>query len=373
MALVLNEEQLMLKDAARDFLSERAPLSHLRQIRDSGNADGFSRELWTEMVEMGWAAILVPEEHGGLGYGFTGLGIVLEESGRTLTPSPLLGTAMTGAAALIRAGSPGQCSEILPSLASGEKLLALACDENKRHEPDQAATEAVESARGFCLNGTKTAVLDGHVADIFIVSAWTGGGISLFLVPADATGITVKRYPVLDTHAAATVRFDHVELNSDRLLGKLDQGQPLLDHILDVARIGASAEMLGIAQESFERTLDYLKQRKQFGALIGSFQSLQHRAAHLFGEIEMCKSLVLKALQALDDDVDDIAELASLTKAKLSETTHLATTEAIQMHGGIGMTDDFDIGFFLKRYRVLETLYGDRYFHLDRFARQRGY
>ena len=373
MALVLNEEQLMLKDAARDFLSGRAPVSHLREIRDSGNDDGFSRELWAEMVEMGWAAILVPEEHGGLGYGFTGLGIVLEESGRTLTPSPLLGTAMTGAAALIKAGSPAQCSKILPPLASGESLLALACDENKRHEPDRLATEAVESNQGFCLNGTKTAVLDGHIADTFIVSAWTGSGVSLFLVPADAKGITVKRYPVLDTHAAATIKFDQVELDADSLLGNLNQAQPLLDHILDVARIGASAEMLGIAQESFERTLEYLKQRKQFGVLIGTFQALQHRAAHLFGEIEMCKSLVLKALQALDNDDDDIAELASLTKAKLSETTQLATTEAIQMHGGIGMTDDFDIGFFLKRYRVLETLYGDHYFHLDRFARHRGY
>ena len=373
MALVLNEEQLMLKDAARDFLSERAPVSHLRQIRDSGNEDGFSRDLWAEMVEMGWAAILVPEEHGGLGYGFTGLGIVLEESGRTLTPSPLLVTAMAGVAALISAGSPGQCSKILPALASGRSLLALACDENKRHDPDRVATEAVESTQGFCLTGTKTAVLDGQVADTFIVSAWTGGGVSLFLVPANTKGVTVKRYPVLDTHAAATVKFDHVELDADSLLGNLNQAQPLLEHILDVARIGASAEMLGIAQESFERTLEYLKQRKQFGVFIGSFQALQHRAAHLFGEIEMCKSLVLKALQALDNADDDIAELASLTKAKLSETTQIATTEAIQMHGGIGMTDDFDIGFFLKRYRVLETLYGDRYFHLDRFARKRGY
>ena len=312
MALVLDEEQLMLKDAARNFLSERAPVGHLRQIRDSGNEDGFSRDLWAEMVEMGWAAILVPEEHGGLGYGFTGLGIVLEESGRTLTPSPLLGTSMVGVAALIRAGSPGQCAEILPALASGEKLLALACDENRRHEPDRLATEATESDLGFCLSGTKTAVLDGQVADTFIVSAWTGSGVSLFLVPADTKGVTVKRYPVLDTHAAATVLFDHVQLGADSLLGEFDQAQPLLDHILDVARIGASAELLGIAQESFERTLEYLKQRKQFGVLIGTFQALQHRAAHLFGEIEMCKSLVLKALQALDNDDDDIAELASL-------------------------------------------------------------
>ena len=373
MALVLNEEQLMLQNAARDFLSERAPVSHLRQIRDSGNEDGFSRELWAEMAELGWSAILVPEEYGGLGYGFTGLGIVLEESGRTLTPSPLLGTAMASVAALTRAGTPGQCSAILPALARGERIIALACDENSRHQPDRVATEAAKNGPGFRLNGTKTAVHDGHAADIFIVSARSGSGVSLFLVPAGSKGVTVERYPVLDTHTAANVAFDQVELEADSLLGQLNEAQPLLDYILDVARIGASAEMLGIAQESFARTVEYLKQRRQFGVPIGSFQALQHRAAHLFGEIELCKSLVLKALQALDNGDHDIAELASLTKAKLSEATHQATTEAIQMHGGIGMTDDFDIGFFLKRYRVLETLYGDRYFHLDRFARQRGY
>ena len=373
MALVLNEEQLMLKDAARAFLQERAPVSHLRELRNSGNVDGFSRDLWAEMVGMGWTAILVPEEHGGLGYGYTGMGIVLEESGRTLSPSPLLGTAMTGVSALITAGSAAQCADILPAVAAGELILALACDESAHHQAETVSTRAETTENGFQLNGKKMAVLDGHAADTFIVSASTGGGISLFLVPAGTEGIKVELYPVLDTHTAASVSFDQVELDSHSLLGELDRGQPVLDKVLDVARIGASAELLGIAQESFERTIEYLKERKQFGVAIGSFQALQHRAAHLFGEIEMCKSLVLKALQTLDEDDGDCAELASMTKAKLSETTHLATTEAIQMHGGIGMTDEFDIGFFLKRYRILETLYGDRYFHLDRFARERGY
>jgi len=373
MALVLNEEQVMLRDSARAFLSERAPVSHLREIRDSGNEDGFSRELWAEMVDMGWTAILVPEAHGGLGYGYTGMGIVLEETGRTLTPSPLPGTAMVAVAALTLAGSDSQCSSVLPGIAAGEKILALACDEDARHEPERVACEAEDHDDGFHLNGSKTAVTDGHIADTFIVSAWTGGGISLFLVPADSPGVSVERVPEFDTHATANVRFDHVELGADSLLGALNEGQKLLERILDVGRIGSAAEMLGIAQESFDRTVEYLKDRKQFGVPIGSFQALQHRAAHLFGEIEMCKSLVLKALQTLDESDAGCAELASLAKAKLSETCHLATTEAIQMHGGIGMTDDFDIGFFLKRCRVLETRYGDRYYHLDRFARQRGY
>lgn len=373
MALVLNEEQQMLRDAARDFLSERAPISHLREIRDSGNKLGFSRELWGEIVDMGWAAILVPEEHGGLGYGYSGLGLILEESGRTLTPSPLLGTALTGAAALVIGGSREQQAEVLPALAAGERILSLACDEASCHQPQRVATRAERHGDGYRLNGAKTAVIDGAAADTFIVSATSGEGISLFLVPAAAAGVTVEPYPALDISVAATVTFQQVDLSADALLGQLHQGQTLLDRILDIARIGASAELLGIAQEVFGRTMNYLKERKQFGVLIGSFQALQHRAAQLHAEIELSKSVVLKALHTLDEGGDDYAELASLVKAKLSTTAHKAATEAIQMHGGIGMTDDFDIGFFLKRCRVLETLYGDRNYHLDRFARLRGY
>jgi alkylation response protein AidB-like acyl-CoA dehydrogenase len=377
MALVLNDDQTILRDAARDFLSARAPVSHLRELRDRGDPDGFSRALWAEMAELGWSAILVPEDHGGLGYGYTGLGLVLEETGRTLTPSPLLGTALTAVTALNLAGTPEQCAAILPGIAAGERIVSLACDETSRHRPEQVATAAMAQSGGYQLTGRKIAVIDGHAADTFIVSAWTGGGLSLFLAPADAKGITVERYPLLDTHAAANVRFDHVELEADALLGVFDQAQGPLGRILDVARIGAAAELLGLAQEAFARTVQYLKERKQFGVPIGSFQALQHRAAKLHAEIEMCKSVVLKALQLLDDGAADsanhLAEIASLAKAKVSTTAHLAATEAIQMHGGIGMTDAFDIGFFLKRCRILESLYGDRYFHLDRYARLRGY
>ena len=375
MALVLNEEQVMLRDAARDFLAGRAPVSHLRQLRDSGSADGFSRELWAEMVDLGWPAILVPEAYGGLAYGYAGLGLVLEETGRTLTPSPLLGTALTAVAALNFAGSEAQCSATLTGIASGERIVSLACDESGRHDPRQTATTAVANSNGFRLDGRKTAVIDGQAADTFVVSAATGDGLSLFLVPAGAGGVTVERCAVLDTHAAADVIFHDVALPPDALLGARDRGGDLLDRVLDVARIGASAELLGLAQEAFERTVGYLKERKQFGVPIGSFQALQHRAARLHAEIEMCKSVVLKALQALDDGAaaQSVAELASLAKATASSTAHLAATEAIQMHGGIGMTDDFDIGFFLKRCRILETLYGDRYFHLDRYAGLREY
>jgi alkylation response protein AidB-like acyl-CoA dehydrogenase len=373
MALVLTEEQQMLRDSARDFLRQRAPVSHLRGLRDSGNEDGFSRDLWAEMVDLGWASILVPEEHGGLEYGYVGLGIVLEECGRTLTPSPLLGTALTGVAALMVAGSAEQREEILPRVVTGERLLALACDESAVHRPDQVATEAEDLGGTYRISGHKTAIVDGHVADTFVVSAWTGEGMSLFLVPAWAKGLRATRYRLLDTHFAARLTLDGVNVSADNLLGGLHQGQALLDRILDVARIGAAAELLGIAQEAFERTLEYLKERRQFGVPIGSFQALQHRAAQVYTEIELGKSVVLGALQELDAGVEDSAGTASLAKARLSATAHLAATEAIQMHGGIGMTDDFDIGFFLKRCRILETLYGDRHFHRDRYARLRGY
>jgi len=373
MALVLNEEQQMLKEAARNFLQERAPVSHLRELRDNGSSEGFSRDLWAEMVTMGWSAILVPERFNGLNYGYAGMGIVLEESGRTLTSSPLLGTALTGVAAIVSYGSEAQQASILPEVANGEHLLALACDDTGQHDPYHVATKGSETDTGYRINGHKTAVLDGHTANTFIVSARTESDISLFLIPADANGVSVEQYPVLDTHFACNVNFDDVEVDKSQLLGDLNNGRAMLEVILDIARIGTSAEMLGIAQEAFERTVEYLKERKQFGVLIGSFQSLQHRAAHLFGEIEMCKSLVIMALHELDKGTGDYVELASLTKARLCDTAHLATTEAIQMHGGIGMTDDFDIGFFLKRCQILESLYGDRYYHLDRYARQRGY
>jgi alkylation response protein AidB-like acyl-CoA dehydrogenase len=372
-ALVVTEEQTMLRDSARDFLRGRAPISHLRELRDSDNEDGFSREVWAEMVDMGWASILIPEEYGGLDYGYTGLGIVLEECGRTLTPSPLQSTALTGVAALVLAGTPGQKEELLPGVAAGERLLALACDESAVHLPEQSATVAEELGDTYSISGRKTAVVDGQAADTFIVSAWTGRGLSLFLVPAWAHGAHAERYPMLDTHAAANLTLDNVQVGADALLGGLHQGQALLERILDVARIGAAAELLGVAQEAFERTLDYLKERRQFGVPIGSFQALQHRAAQLFAEIELGKSVVLSALHSLDAGAGDIGQAASLAKARLSATAHQAATEAIQMHGGIGMTDDFDIGFFLKRCRILETLYGDRYFHLDRYARLRGY
>ena len=379
MALVLNEEQTMLRDAAKDFLANRAPVSHLRQLRDSGETTGFSPELWIEMAEMGWAAIIIPEIYGGLDYGYTGLGLVLEESGRTLTPSPLVSTALMGSSALILSGNEDLCEQWLPAIASGEKLLSLAFEESAQHRPATVNTSANPDADGYRLNGTKLAVLDGSSADAFIISARTRRGedpcegVSLFLVPATTEGLSIDTTKLLDNHRSSSIGLDNVLVSRQQLLGPLHGGCPILRNTLDRGRIGMAAEMLGIAQEVFERTVQYLQERKQFGVPIGVFQALQHRAAILFGEIELCKSVVLNALQAIDENSEDLAVLASLAKAKCGQTASLATAEGIQMHGGIGMTDEFDIGFFIKRWRTLNQQLGDSRFHLDRFARLKGY
>ncbi len=379
MALVLNEEQTMLRDAARDFLQGRAPLSHLRKLRDEGVAEGFSPGLWAEMAEMGWAAIIIPEAYGGLDYGCTGLGLVLEQSGRTLTPSPLLSTALLGVSALILAHNDDICSAWLPQIASGEKLLAVAFEESSQHRPGTVNCSAELTEDGYLLNGSKLAVIDGQVADAFIVSMRTrtgenlNEGISLFLVAKNTPGLQIETTELLDNHRSSRIRLSDVLVNRDQLLSPLHGGYPILNKVLDRGRIGMAAEMLGIAQEAFERTMDYLKQRKQFGVPIGTFQALQHRAAILFGEIELCKSVVLKALQALDEDSEEVPLLASLAKARCGQTASLATAESIQMHGGIGMTDEFDIGFFIKRWRALNQQLGDFRYHLNRFARLRGY
>ena len=379
MALVLNEEQTMLRDAAKDFLGNRAPVSHHRELRDNEARGGFSPELWTEMAEMGWAAIIIPESYGGLDYGYTGLGLVLEESGRTLTPSPLLSTALLAGSALVLSGNEGLCEQWLPQIASGEKLLSLAFEESSQHRPATINTLAEPEGDGYRLNGIKLAVMDGDTADAFIVSARTRRGddpcegVSLFLIPADADGLGIETTKLLDNHRSSSIRLENVLVSRSQLLGPLHGGCTILRQTLDRGRIGMAAEMLGIAQEVFERTVQYLKERKQFGVPIATFQALQHRAAILFGEIELCKSVVLKALQAIDEESDEVALLASLAKAKCGQIASLATAEGIQMHGGIGMTDEFDIGFFIKRWRSLNQQLGDSRFHLDRFARLRAY
>ncbi len=379
MALVLTADAQMVRDTAMDFFPTKSPVTELRKLRDANDPDGFSRRLWQEMAELGWTGFLVAEEYGGTGFGLTGLAQVLEASGRTLAATPLVATALVGASALDLAGSAEQKSEHLPGLVAGETLFALALEEGPHHAPTRIATTATGAGSGYVINGQKMFVLDGHVADMLVVAARTAGGrndragITLFLVPADAPGVTRRRNLMVDSRNAASIRFENVAVGADAVLGPVDGGADLLEAVLDRARAGLAAEMLGSASEAFDRTLQYLKDRRQFGVAIGSFQALKHRAAQMFCEIETTRSSVLAATSAIDERANDAAALASLAKAKASDTLRLCGDEGVQMHGGIGMTDEHEIGFFLKRARVAEATFGNAAFHRDRYASLMGY
>lgn len=375
MPLVLNEEQSMLKDAAKDFCTNNTPITQMRRLRDEKDESGFDRDTWNQMVELGWAGITIPEDFGGLGFGYLGMGVVMEECGRTLTCSPLLATAV-GASAIVAGGSDDQKSELLPQVAGGELLLALAVEETPHHNPYGATTTAEKSGDGYKVTGSKKFVLDGHVADKLIVVARTTGesgerdGITLVLVDRESDGVSVTRTIMADSRNAANIEFAGAQ---GSLLGEEGKGADILDRALDTGRILLSAEMLGGLQECFERTIDYLKVREQFGVPIGSFQALKHRAAQMFCEVELSKSVVLEALSALDDDSEETGELASLAKARLNDTYNLVSSEGVQMHGGIGMTDEYEIGFFMKRSRVSEHTFGNSAFHRNRYGELQGY
>ncbi len=374
MALVLSEEQLMIRDSAAGFLAEKASVSQLRALRDGENELGYDKQVWQEMVDMGWAGIAIPEAFGGLGFGYTGLGLVLEQMGRQLSVSPLQSTVLVGATLIAELGNQAQKEALLPAIAAGETLVTLALQEGAHHAPQQSMLSAQRDGDSYILNGSKNLVPDAHVADCYIVVARTDGaggdeqGLSAFWVNAGTEGLSVERSIMVDSRNAGVVSFGNVSVPADNLLGVEGQAWAGLSKTLDIANIGLAAELLGISLEVFERTVEYLKERKQFGRVIGSFQGLQHRAAELFAELELARSVVLQALQAIDEGADDISVQASAAKAKLCEVAQRATNEGIQMHGGIGMTDEHEIGFFIKRARVAQHLFGDYNYHLDRFA-----
>ena len=379
MPLVLTEEQSMLRDSARGLIGDKAPVSHLRQLRDSRDATGFSRELWKGFAELGFAGLLVPEKFGGSGLGCVEAGVVMEEIGRTLMPSPFLSTAVLAASALSRGGSDAQRGEFLPKISAGELVASLAIDEGRKHRPLKTGMQALRSGNGFRLNGSKAFVVDGHVADLLIVAARTSGsagerdGLTLFLVDPKTRGIARERTIMVDSHNAARIAFDNVDVDADHVLGEVDQGFALLEGVLNIGRGAVASEMVGLSEEVFGRTVGYLKDRKQFGKPIGEFQALQHRAAQLYIDIEITRAAVLKALQALDGGIETAASAVAVAKARAGTTATRAVQEGVQMHGGMGMTDQFDIGFFMKRARVCEELFGDANFHADELARSRGY
>jgi acyl-CoA dehydrogenase len=378
--LVLTEDQELLAKTVEDFAAEHSPVSRVRELRDARDPDGFSRKLWKEMAELGWAGIPFPESYGGADLGLAELAVVMEALGRTLAPEPFLSSVLLGGQALLLGGSDRQKGEWLPKLVEGEKLLALAHQERRsRYDLHRVATRAEAEGEGWRIRGEKIQVIDGAAADALVVVARTSGeeadaaGITLFLVRADAPGLSVELQHRLDSRNVALVGLDGVAAVAEDVVGAEGQGADLLEEVVDRATVGLCAEMLGSMSEAFERTLTYMRQREQFGVPIGSFQALKHRAAAEFIEIELCRSAVMAAARAVDEGAEDARKLVSLAKARCSDAAILVANESIQMHGGIGMTDEHDIGFFLKRARVAELTFGDAAWHRDRWARLQGY
>jgi alkylation response protein AidB-like acyl-CoA dehydrogenase len=377
---VLTDEQSIFRDAAKSWVADRAPVATLRRLRnESGWVVGYDPAVWRDMAQMGWAGVIIPEEYGGSDFGCKSLGLVLEETGRTLTASPLLSTSLTGASALVLGGTAAQKEAWLPRIAAGGILVALAVDETAHHAPEAVSMRAAQSGAGYVLSGKKRFIPDASSADLIVVAARTGGkpgqteGMTLFLVERGAVGLETMRLHAIDTRAAADLTFDQVAMSTEDVLGEPGKGWDVLEPVLDRARAGLAAEMLGTASQAFDITLDYLKTRNQFGQSIGAFQALQHRAAKMFTELELTRSAVEAAFEAIDAGAEDIAALASLAKARANDTLHLVSNEMVQMHGGIGMTDAHDAGLYMKRARVAEALYGSSRYHRDRYARLGGY
>lgn len=376
MALVLTEEQTMLRDSARGFMTDSGPVSQLRKLRDTQDADGFSRATWQRFADMGFTGVLVPEALGGTGLGYVEAGIVMEEIGRNLTASPFLASGVVAVTALRHGGSDVQQAALLPAIASGDRVLTLAVDERTKHAPHHITLQATKSATNWLLNGAKNWVLHGHIAHQLIVVARTSGGvhdqagITLFLVDCSAPGIAIENVRGVDAQSTARIAFTNVAVPETSMLGVVDNGWPTLQAALNAGRVAAASEMLGIAEEVLARTLLYLKARKQFDRVIGEFQALQHRAAMLYCDIELSRSAVLKALQGLDASTENATAttVASVAKAHAGKTVTRAVQEGVQLHGGMGMTDEFEIGFFMKRARVLQELFGDANFHMNQLA-----
>ena len=374
MALILNEEQQSLKDIAREFLQNNAPVTHFREIRDTENELGYDESLWKEMVNLGWSGILIPEEYGGFDFGMVGMGSILEEAGKTLTPSPLFSTGVLGASLLTLGGTDAQKQTYLPQIVDGTLTTSLALEESNRHAPYSIETQAKKNGDSFVISGSKNFVIDGHSSNLLIVAARTEGskndvsGITVFLVDSETDGIEITKTNMVDSRNAANIKFSDVAISSNSILGEENNGASLLESVLDRAQIAISAEMLGNASQAFDLTLAYLKERKQFGAVIGTFQALQHRAAEMYSELELTKSSVIAACNAVDNNSNDLRRMASLAKFKSGETNYLVTNEAVQMHGGVGVTDEYDVGLFMKRARVTEQIFGNSEYHIDRYA-----
>jgi len=379
MKLILTEEQQFLKDTAQSFSRDKTPTNHFRKLRDDNSSKCWDDSIWQEMVQLGWSGILVPEDFGGSDFGVAGISVIMQELGKTLTPSPLLATAVLGVSTIKLLGSGEQKNMYLSKIVSGEITAALAIDEGSHHSPFNIEASAKLEGDNWVLNGQKVFVIDGASADIILIVARTSGkagesnGLSVFVADKNSAGLEISRIATADCRNYANITMNNLSLNQNTLLGEIDVAGEVVEKVLDLGRIAIASEMLGNTEEAFEITVNYLKERKQFGVAIGSFQALQHRAAKMFCEIELTKSAVMAAMHAADENSNELERLSSLAKFQAGETLHLVSNEAIQMHGGIGVTDEYDIGFYLKRARVAEQIFGTSEYHQARYANISGF
>lgn len=379
MPLYYDEDQAMLAKTATQFMAEEGSITkQLRHWRDRDCKDGFGHALWKEMAELGFSGILVSETDGGLGLGHVEAGIVLEQIGRNLTPSPFLTSSVLAATALNHAGDELR-GRYIPGLLAGDSVFAVAIDEGPKHGPEKINCTAEKSGNGFKLSGTKSFVLQGASADMMVVAARTSGsdsdrnGLTLFAIPKDTKGVSHNAVRLVDSSMATHTTFENVDLDGDAVIGEVDGGREILEKVLMAGRIGSSAEAVGVASGAMDMTVEYLKQRKQFGKMIGEFQALQHRASHLYSEVEIARAVVFKTQQLLDGESEKADLMTSVAKAKVSKVANLAVREGVQMHGGIGMTDEYDIGLYMKRDRALQEFLGDANYHTHRVAQLSGY
>ncbi len=370
----LSEEQKLIRNAVDKFIRNDYSFDARKKILDLEN--GFSQQNWQQFADMGWLGIPFAEEYGGLGGGPIDIAQVMEAFGTGMVVEPYLTSVVLGGGLIEAGGSESQKQSLLPALIAGELRLATAYTEQEsRSNPADVQTRAEKSGDGYVLNGTKTVVLGAPTATKLIVSARTSGdrldasGISLFLIDQDAPGVNVQGYRTMEGGSAGNVQLQNVKVGADALLGQEGQGLPILEYGLDLATAAACADALGAMQAAMRKTVDYLKTRKQFDVPIGSFQALQHRAVDMFTSVEASRSMVLMAsLKVSDPDPVERKKAVSAAKQFIGEKARFIAQQAVQMHGGIGMTEELDIGHYFRRLTMFCGLFGSTDYHLKRFA-----
>ncbi|MGR5352891.1 acyl-CoA dehydrogenase family protein [Vibrio sp. DNB22_19_2] len=369
MSLIYSQDELMLLESAEGLLGEISPVSAQRTLRDNNTNQAFDSELWKSMAEMGWTAIPFAEEFGGLAFGYKGMGAVFTQIGHNLSASPLLSSVVLCGSLIETLSNESQKDQWLTGIIGGELRVALAHEESHIYDPNTVTTTLTANDNGYVLSGQKVLVTDGLGADAYLVVAKLNSQLRLVFVPASSVGVTQKSMKLVDARNMAMVSFEQVVVTEEAMLGSAQEVREALAFSQDVAASCLAAELFGASEALFTMTLEYLKTRKQFDQPIGSFQALQHRAAACYVELELAKSTLMNAFSVIDSSVDEQqrAKAVSLAKWKMNQMADLISKEAVQMHGGMGVTDELDVGLYLKRIRVAQMHLGDSDYHQSRY------